>query len=413
MTWSLVQNPAAANGSGSSINKTFASNVTAGNMLVAFATTDPNTTCTFSSSGDVWTTTNSFFNTGAGQMLFIGVAFNVTGGSKTVTATFGSTGNFNGLIIAEFSGGTATSAVDVSTPGRHNASSTTPTDAAMVTTANGDLTLSLVLLDTSGATITAGGGATLTTVDTTDNMAGEFFEQASAGSIAMTFNLTSGAANATTSVAIKVSGTAAVSQGQQSTNRHPGRSPGKAMFYQSPRPTQTGNVVNIDGSLVVTANTTATVAVTHTVGGSLTVTANRSATVAVTHTVGGSLTVTANRTATVAVTHTIGGSRVTTVNRTATVAVTHTVGGSRPITVGLSATVAVVHAVSGSLTVTVNRTASIITGKDIQGSRPETVNRTATVAVTHTVGGSRPTTVGLSATIDVPSSNQSLFLPFF
>lgn len=187
---------------------------------------------------------------------------------------------------------------------------------------------------------------------------------------------------ASVTFAIKSATGAASVVGTKSTNRHPGKGPGKARFFQTPRPTSVANIVNIDGSLTVTANRTAAVAVTHTVAGSLTVTANRAAAVAVTHTIGGSLTVTANRTAAVAVTHTIGGSRPTTVNRTATVAVTHTISGSRPITVGLAAAVAVTHTISGS--------------------RPVTVNRTATEAITHTIAGSRPITVGLAATADVP-----------
>lgn len=264
-------------------------------------------------------------------------------------------------------------------------------------------------------------------------------------------------------------------QGTVSTNRHPGRGPGRARFFQSPRATNAGgNTVNIDGSLVVTANRTATVSVDHTVAGSLTVTANRTATIAVTHTIGGSLTVTANRTAsitrvaniagslvitagrtatiavthtvggslvvtvnrtaTVAVTHTISGTRVTTVNRTATVAVTHTVAGTRPITVGLSATVAVTHTISGTRVTTVNRVATVAVTHTISGTRvitvgllgsvstvingslTETVNRTATITVTHTVAATRPITVGLSADITVVSgggANSSMFLPFF
>jgi hypothetical protein len=222
--------------------------------------------------------------------------------------------------------------------------------------------------------------------------------------------------------------------GQQATNRHPGKSPGKARFFQSPRPTNAGNVVTIDGSLTVTASRTATVAVTHTIGGSLAVTANRTATVAVTHTVGGSLTVTASRTATVAVTHTIGGSRPTTVNRTATIAVTHTIGGSLVVTASRTATVAVTHTIGGSRPVTVNRAATVAVTHTISGSRPITVNlvatadvpgvvnisgslvvtasRTATVAVVHTVSGSLIVVVTRSATAGT-SQRTYLFLPFF
>ena len=465
----LVQNPTAANGSGTTVAKAFGSNVTAGNMLVAFATTDHNTTHTFSSPGDVWQTVGTFFESGAGQSISIGVCFGASGGAKTVTATFGTTGTFNGIIIAEFSNSPAYTALDVNTPGQHVTGGNPVTDASMTTTADGDLVVSCTIMDAGGVTVTAGTGFTLLTQDTTDLMSAEFQTQSSAGSIAPTFNVSTAANAGIISAAFKA-GATAISVGQQSTNRHPGKGPGTARFFQSPRPTQAGNVVNIDGSLTVTANRTATVAVTHTVSGSLTVTANRTATVAVTHTVSGSLVVTANRTATiartaningslvvtasrtatvavthnvsgslvvtasrtaaVAVVHNVSGSLLVTVNRTATAAATHTISGSLTVTASRTATVAVTHRVSGSLAVTASRTATVAvvhtvsgslvvvvgllgsTATVIQGSLAETVNRTALVAVTHTVSGARPITVTLVATIDVPK-NQSLFLPFF
>lgn len=407
---SLVQNPAPANGTGTSIAKAFSSNVTAGNTLVAFATTDPNTTHTFSSPGDTWQTIGPFFESGAGQTISIGVCFNATGGAKTVTCTFGATGIFLGIIIAEFSNTPAYTALDVKTTGQHVANGNPVTDASMVTTANGDLVVSLTIMDSTGVTVTAGTGFTLLTQDTTDLMSAEFQTQSSAGSIAPTFNVSANANAGIISAAFLAGGPTA-SQGKVSTNRHPGKGPGKARFFQTPRAIQSGNTVNIDGSLTVTANRTATVAVTHTIGGSLVVTATRTATVAVTHTIGGSRPETVNRTATVAVTHVISGTRPVTVGLSASMAVTHTIGGSRPETVNRTATAAVTHTIGGSLVVTVNRLASV--GINIDGSRPETVNRTATVAVTHTVAGSRPIAVTLTATMDVPSNNQSLFLPFF
>jgi hypothetical protein len=425
----LVQNPTAANGSGTTVAKAFGSNVTGGNTLVAFATTDHNTTHTFSSTGDVWQTIGTFFETGAGQSISIGVCFNASSGAKTVTATFGTTGTFNGIIIAEFSNVPAYSLPDVNTPGQHVTSGNPVTDASMTTTADGDLIVSVTIMDAGGVTVTAGTGFTLLTQDTTDLMSAEFETQSSAGSIAPTFNVSTAANAGIISAAFKTSA-ATVSEGQTSTNRHPGKGPGKARFFQSPRPTQTGNIVNIDGSLTVTANLTATVAVTHTVSGSLTVTANRTSTVAVTHTISGSLVVTVNRTAAIARSANVSGSLVVTAGRTATVAVTHNVSGSLVVTASRTAAVAVVHNVSAALTVTANRTATVAMVHNVSGALVVTVNRTATVAMVHRVSGSLVITVGLVGsvstviqgslpvtvimvgTIDV-SHGQYLFLPFF
>jgi len=219
---------------------------------------------------------------------------------------------------------------------------------------------------------------------------------------------------ASVTFAIKSATGAAPAVGTKSTNQHPGKGPGKARFFQTPRPTSAANIVNIDGSLTVTANRTAAVAVTHTIAGSLTVTANRTAAVAVTHTIGGSRPTTVNRTATVAVTHTISGSRPITVGLAAAVAVTHTISGSRPVTVNRTATEAITHTIAGSRPITVGlaATADVPGVVNISGSLVVTANRTAAVAIIHTVSGSLVVVVTRSASVDT-SQRHYLFLPFF
>ena len=314
-----------------------------------------------------------------------------TGGAQTVSVTETGAHDEEKFMAVYVLAGADTSATPIDGTPATNSSSTQQTSQVCnsITTANTDSLCFQALCAGSGVaapSYTPPGG---TTKQYDEHVGGGSHGggtiQLVASGATGTFTWTippSGTPYASATFAVKNGTAAAPVQGAKSTNRHPGKGPGKARFFQSPRSVAAGNVVNVDGSLTVTANRTATVAVTHTVAGSLTVTANRTATVAVTHTIGGSRPTTVNRTATIAVTHAVGGSLAVTANRTATVAVTHTIGGSRPTTVGLTATVAVTHTISGS--------------------RPTTVNRTATEAITHTIAGSRPVTVGLAATADVP-----------
>lgn len=342
------------------------------------------------------------------------------GGAMTVTVTTGTiAGAQQAVILCEVLTGQAANPI-----GTHGKSGTGLGSSAAQTylaqASGGQGFIGVLDWDATG-NMTAGTGCTLASPDGTGTIPTQisygFIRRTLADDISgvnNTLNVTFGG-SATNVSWVYVEILPAVETGKQATNRHPGRAPG-IRFFQTPRPTDVvaagGNVVNIDGSLTVTATTSATIAITHTVGGSLTVTANRTATVAVTHTIGGTRVTTVNRTATVAVTHTIGGSRPITVGLSATVAVTHTIGGSRPITVNRVATVAVTHVVAGTRPITVTLTASIITGKDISGSRPTTVNRTASIAITHTIGGSLSVVCVRSADAST-GGGFAQFLPFF
>lgn len=182
-----VQAPTFVNGTGTVISKAFASAVTAGNLLVAFATTDGSATFTFTSPGATWTTVASFLETTSGQHIAIGYAANVPGGSTTVTATFGAAGNFNTLIVAEYSGVDTVSPLDTNTPGQRIGVSKTPTDVTMTATAT-DLVVSVLVLN-SGVTVTAGAGFSIIADDTVNLFAAEDEVLTSSGFTTPTWNL--------------------------------------------------------------------------------------------------------------------------------------------------------------------------------------------------------------------------------
>src|SRR5690242_12829977 len=148
----------------------FPSNVTAGNNLIAYATGGANTTLTFSSPGDTWTTIATFFDSVIGQVIAIGYAENVTGGSKTVTVTQGASSVFRGLLIEEWSGLASSGSLDVHTAGRHNAKTGSISDASMATTAAGDLVVGCVIIDGNNSGFSPGTGFTAGESDT-----GNFF----------------------------------------------------------------------------------------------------------------------------------------------------------------------------------------------------------------------------------------------
>jgi hypothetical protein len=197
-----VQSPTAANGSGTSVAKAFGSNVTAGSLLVAFATTDGSGTFTFSSTGaPSWANITPFLCSISGQWISIGYCKNAPAGATTVTCTFGAGGSFNGLIVSEYSGADAGAPLDVNTAGQNLSSSSTPTDSPMSAT-GADLVVSYLML-ASAATISAGSGFTIIQQDTTDGAAAEDQILAGGGSIAPSFSLSSAQASGIMSAAFK------------------------------------------------------------------------------------------------------------------------------------------------------------------------------------------------------------------
>jgi hypothetical protein len=152
------------------------------------------TTSLSSTGSPTWTKTAEFTDASStGLRISIWYCMNAPAGAATVTATFSVSSDFRGLIIAEYSGAATASALDVNTPGRSAPASTTPTDTAMTTTANGDLIISTLVFRNADKPATAGSGFTAIAIDNTIiNFAAEDRIQASAGSIASTFTLTAG-----------------------------------------------------------------------------------------------------------------------------------------------------------------------------------------------------------------------------
>lgn len=199
-----TSNSTGSSGSSTTIAKAYASNVTAGNFLFAVAGGAANTTCTFSSSGDTWATIATFWDGNIGQLVSIGYAANVTGGAKTVTATFGTSTIFKSIIIEEWSGVATSSPLDTNTTGLHVPATTTPSDNAMTTTTDGDLILGGIVSD--GAVISAGTGYTLDIYESGNHYGAEFQVQGTHGSTTVVWTLGSSAQSAVVSAAFKPAG---------------------------------------------------------------------------------------------------------------------------------------------------------------------------------------------------------------
>lgn len=206
---SRVQAPAIASNSasGANITNTFGSNVTAGSLLLAFGTSSPAQTQTFSSTGSpTWTKIAQFTDTGgSGAAIAIAYCLSAPAGATTVTLTYATSTGFRALVIAEYSWGGATGALDKSTPGLTTGLVTNPTDSAMVTTANGDLIVSCLVFRNATRPASAGSGFSAISIDNaTCNFGAEDQIQATAGSIAPSWTLTTGsAASAIMSAAFK------------------------------------------------------------------------------------------------------------------------------------------------------------------------------------------------------------------
>jgi hypothetical protein len=196
-----VQAPAIAQSGAASttITNTFGSNVAAGNLLVAFCTAQTGFTHTYSSTGGpTWVKLAQFSETGgSGGDISIGYCANAPAGATTVTVTFSGSAATRGLVIAEYSGAAISGVLDQNTTGLEIVTSATPTDTAMVTTANGDLIVSCLIFRNATAPASAGSGFSAIAIDGSliSDFGAEDRIQATAGSIAATFTLANGTAN--------------------------------------------------------------------------------------------------------------------------------------------------------------------------------------------------------------------------
>jgi hypothetical protein len=194
-----------ATATGTTIAQAYGGAVSSGSLLVAFASCGTNTTITFSDGTNTWHTISTFFDSTITQMFAIGYAENAAAGTPTVTATFGTSAQFRGLIISEFTNILTSGSLDKNTAGQHLALSTTPTDSTMTTTANGELVVS-VLQEHASVVPTAGPGfSTIQTENTGSGISAEWQVQGNAGPIAPSFGINPAEADGIMSATFKTS----------------------------------------------------------------------------------------------------------------------------------------------------------------------------------------------------------------
>jgi hypothetical protein len=182
------------------ITNTFDANVTAGNALLAFVGVGggSNPTITVSSTGGpTWVKVAQFLDAGnSGEIISIWYCLNAPAGPTTVTAAFSPSADFRTLIIAEYTNVAAVSALDVNTPGKTTAPTTTPTDDAMVTTAAQDLIVSCLVFRNATSPAWAGPGFVPIGIDQATGAGCDFGAEDSvqglAGSISPSWNVTGG-----------------------------------------------------------------------------------------------------------------------------------------------------------------------------------------------------------------------------
>lgn len=205
-----VQHPtrAATAGSGTTQSKAFASNNTAGNLLVAvvsWATTDRTPTVS-DSQGNTWTEIGTHFydiNANIEEGLAMFYAKNCKAGANTVTVNYGGTCTDRVLVIAEFSGADTSNPLD-GTAGQGSTNdnlhagsgSNNATSTAITPSVDGCLLLGACVVVNINPTIANGTGFTsLDSLDNFDTFVAqevEYMIQGTKGSQAATFTTDEG-----------------------------------------------------------------------------------------------------------------------------------------------------------------------------------------------------------------------------
>lgn len=203
MAIARVQNPdiVASQASATTITNTFVSDVTAGNLLVAFACgATGGGAHTYSSTGSPpWSKTAQFSDTGGSTLdLSIAYCLNAPAGPTTITVTYAASASFRGLVIAEYAGAAISAALDKNTTGLTTGNTATPTDSSMTTRANGELVVSALIFRNATSPASPGAGFTEIAIDQATEVGIDFGAedqiQAAAGAIAPSWVLTAGTA---------------------------------------------------------------------------------------------------------------------------------------------------------------------------------------------------------------------------
>ncbi|HLZ14750.1 MAG TPA: hypothetical protein VKQ34_02040 [Candidatus Saccharimonadales bacterium] len=148
------------------IAQAFASNTTAGDLIIAAVSWDSATTATMTCSdtqGNTFTTVGVWNDATNTQALSVCYAPNIVGGADTVTAKFGATAGNRYITVSEYSGVLALSPYDKSAGvgGATNPGGTNGASSGSVTpTQNSELVYGAFILTNGSSTITAGTGFT-------------------------------------------------------------------------------------------------------------------------------------------------------------------------------------------------------------------------------------------------------------
>jgi hypothetical protein len=232
------QSPTFATGTGATISKAFAGSTTAHSLLVALITTDATAPGTFTvTGGGTWVTLAAKKEPTSTQWITVGYCLDATGGSApTIQASWTGSGNFNGLMVGEFTNGGVASTLDASTVGTLG-TSTTPTDAAMTLGTAADMIVSYALRQSG--TQSAGSGFTIPTNGQGGNIdAWEYDLVAGPGSVTAAFTISVNEAWIIMSAAFKSAGAAGGATGPQPSRFHPGKGPFRLRLLNQPRPQQ-------------------------------------------------------------------------------------------------------------------------------------------------------------------------------
>jgi hypothetical protein len=169
MAFTIVQaSTSFAQASASTVGKAFASNNTAGNLLVAFVNAKPTTSVTISdSAGNTWSSALAGHDVGGeGSALFY--CLSAKGGANTVTIANG--GTFVSLALIEYSNAGATFSFDT-TAGNSNVSSAVPAQVSIALAQANELCTTMYVGGGGGSTLTPATGNTIEIGATTFNQA--------------------------------------------------------------------------------------------------------------------------------------------------------------------------------------------------------------------------------------------------
>lgn len=187
--------PSPGSTSATTIAQAYGSNNTAGSNLLAFITWSRGSSATITgvadTRGNAWTQLGATIaDTTNGQNAALFVAYNVTAGANTVTATLSASSTFRGLIVEEYSAVGSSAVLSTGQQATNTTATDNTTSGTITTTTNNRQIAAFVVNTSSLGTVSAGTGFTSrVNITTVVPMRAEDLIQSSAGAIAGTFTI--------------------------------------------------------------------------------------------------------------------------------------------------------------------------------------------------------------------------------